>query len=303
MPQNSARTRRSLVRKAGNCADAAHEDGGHRKKATAFALIGDRFHNPDYIRAALGKTLVREAGLSIDFTDEITSLNAQTLAGYRLLILFRDGFTWPYGYGGDNCWPCYGGTEVDLISVPLLPDLPPVGPLDGNWKRFFMSPQKGENVCPWMTVTQGRVVREYVENGGAALFYHNITHIALLNAEFRKVLGAATRLHPAVRPFRIKVVNRNHPITRDVNDFVITDEQHFMEYDKDPKHVLLRSVNEDGHAFESFGTSCEAGWAYEYGKGRVCYLMPGHNISALWNPEYEKLQKNAVRWLLKESSQ
>jgi type 1 glutamine amidotransferase len=41
-----------------------------------------------------------------------------------------------------------------------------------------------------------------------------------------------------------------------------------------------------------------AGWAYEYGDGRVCYLSPGHLISALWNPEYEKVQKNAVRGLL-----
>ncbi|MCX6653760.1 MAG: ThuA domain-containing protein, partial [Candidatus Bathyarchaeota archaeon] len=49
------------------------------KNVTAFALIGDRFHNSDYIRTALGKTLVREAGLSIDFTDEVTMLSAETL--------------------------------------------------------------------------------------------------------------------------------------------------------------------------------------------------------------------------------
>jgi len=48
------------------------------------------------------------------------------------------------------------------------------------------------------------------------------------------------------------------------------------------------------------GTSCEAGWAYDYDNGRVCFMAPGHLISALWNPEYEKLQKNAIKWLLKE---
>jgi len=36
-----------------------------------------------------------------------------------------------------------------------------------------------------------------------------------------------------------------------------------------------------------------------YGKGRVCCLAPGHMISSLWNPEYEKVQRSAVRWLLK----
>jgi hypothetical protein len=29
-------------------------------------------------------------------------------------------------------------------------------------------------------------------------------------------------------------------------------------------------------------------------------MAPGHMISSLWNPEYEKLQKNAIKWLLKE---
>ena len=38
-----------------------------RDKSTAFALIGDRYHNSDYIRTALGKTLGKNMGLAIDF--------------------------------------------------------------------------------------------------------------------------------------------------------------------------------------------------------------------------------------------
>jgi hypothetical protein len=30
-------------------------------------------------------------------------------------------------------------------------------------------------------------------------------------------------------------------------------------------------------------------------------MAPGHMISALWNPEYEKMQKNAAKWLLREA--
>ena len=47
--------------------------------------------------------------------------------------------------------------------------------------------------------------------------------------------------------------------------------------------------------------SAEAVWAYDYGKGRVCFMAPGHLISALWNPEYEKMQRNAAKWLLREA--
>ena len=30
-------------------------------------------------------------------------------------------------------------------------------------------------------------------------------------------------------------------------------------------------------------------------------LVVRHTVPALWNPEYEKMQQNAVRWLLRET--
>jgi hypothetical protein len=61
------------------------------KKATAFALIGDRYHNSDYIRTGLTKTIAKQLDVTIDFTDETSLLNAETLDGYKLLIVLRDG--------------------------------------------------------------------------------------------------------------------------------------------------------------------------------------------------------------------
>jgi hypothetical protein len=153
----------------------------------------------------------------------------------------------------------------------------------------------------WITPAQGKAVRNFVSGGGSALLMHNVTYISPHNEDFRDVLGAVTEGHPPIRTFKVKVTNPDHPITRGVKDFVVTDEQHYMKYEKDPKHLLLQSVNEDGLTYRTLGTSSAAGWAYDYGKGRVCYLAPGHLLTALWNPEYEKLQQNAVRWLLRRS--
>lgn len=82
-----------------------------------------------------------------------------------------------------------------------------------------------------------------------------------------------------------------------MKDFIVTDEQHYMKYEGDPKNVFLRSVNEDNLDFNKLGPSCEAGWAHPFGKGRVCYLAPGHMLTVLWNAEYVKMQKNALKWL------
>jgi type 1 glutamine amidotransferase len=251
------------------------------RKATAFALIGDRYHNSDYIRTALRKTLVKDADISIDFRDEVELLNADELKGYKLLIMLRDGMLWPSGYlqgppGSPNTPP------VSIVSEPPLPKIEP----EADY---------------WIKPDQGKAVKEFVSNGGGVLFYHNVTYISPHNDDFRDVLGAVTEEHPPLRPFKVKIVNREHPITRGVNDFVVTDEQHYMTYQKDPKYLLMQSVNENGLTFKDLGTSSAAGWAYDYGKGRVCYLAPGHVITSLWNPEYEKLQKNAVRWLLRQT--
>jgi type 1 glutamine amidotransferase len=133
------------------------------------------------------------------------------------------------------------------------------------------------------------------------LFLHNVTHVGLTNPDFRDVLGAAYAGHPPIRTYKVHVKNPNHPITKGVRDFVVTDEQHYMTYDKDPKYVLLETTNVEGLDYRGHGATALGGWAFDYGKGRVCYFSPGHMVSVLWNPEYVKLQHNAVRWLLRQA--
>src|ERR1017187_8694955 len=117
------------------------------------------------------------------------------------------------------------------------------------------------------------------------------------------------RHHPGASanpPFKVKIINHDHPITKGVSDFVVTDEQHFLIYEKDPKDVLAMSVQEEELTYPAGkdrkpSNTCEGVCAYEYGKGLVCFFAPGHAITALWNPEYEKMQKNAVKWLLHQT--
>ena len=142
-----------------------------------------------------------------------------------------------------------------------------------------------------------------MEAGGALYALHNSSHISLSSKDYREVMGGAYIDHPALRPFKVSVVNKEHPITRGVQDFMVNDEQHFVTYDKDPKYILLRSENIDGltdiSEGKDLGAKAIAGWAYDFGKGRVVFTAVGHTLHALWQPEYFKLQKNAVKWLLR----
>ena len=248
-------------------------------KAVALAVIGDESHNSDVYRTALQATLVQDAGLPIDFTDEEKLITYENLQHYKILILFRNGTRHPGGY--NNL------TGVTIVSVP---------PLQRKLDRTFVAT---------ITDDQCKDIKRWVQEGGSLWAWHNNSRLSLMRRDYRDVQGATIIGHPPVRPFKVKITNHDHPITKGVNDFVVTDEQHFLVYEKDPKHVLAMSVNEDGLTYSDRdgkqSTTCEAVWAYDYGKGRVCFMAPGHAMTALWNPEFEKMQKNAVKWLLHQT--
>jgi type 1 glutamine amidotransferase len=254
------------------------------RKTDIYALIGDRWHNFDYIRTALTRTLVKESGYTAVFTPDNTLLTADELKKHRLLIILQDGMVFPGGY--TTPYVFYDPEKMKIVSDPPLPKFD---------EKYEM----------WIKPEQGKAIRQFVEKGGSAWFFHNASYLSGANEDFRHVEGALFTGHTAFRPYKMKIVTRDRPITQGINDFVVTEEQHYLIYDKDPKNVLIRSVNEEGLEYSTpkygnQGAICEACWAYDYGKGRVCYMAPGHTIQSFWNPEYVKLQKNAVKWLLKE---
>ena len=64
------------------------------QRPRVLALIGDRYHNADYIRVALDR-LFRELNLPIDYTINYDQISARLLAPYRLFVVLRDGMIWP----------------------------------------------------------------------------------------------------------------------------------------------------------------------------------------------------------------
>lgn len=249
------------------------------KRPRALALIGDRYHNADYIRVALNK-LFLDLNLPIDYTINYDQISALLLRPYRLFVVLRDGMIWPNGYLEPNDYEYSHSLENNSA-----------------WPK--------EQSERWITEEQGKAIKDFVEAGGALYALHNSSHISLSSKDYREVMGGAYISHPALRPFKVSVVNKEHPITRDVQDFIVNDEQHFVTYDKDPNYILLRSENIDGltdiSEGKDLGAKAIAGWAYDFGKGRVAFTAVGHTLHAMWEPEYFKLQKNAVRWLLKMS--
>jgi len=244
-------------------------------KARALALIGDRYHNPDYIRVSLNKVF-DELNIGVDYTIDYAGLSAASLKPYQLLLILRDGMIWPGGYSGPDAYTAY---ESDLENA-----------------ADFAPPKS----VMWMTEDQGLAIKSFVAAGGGFYPLHNASHISLSSRNYREVMGGAYFGHPPLRPFQVHATANAHPITEGMKPFIVNDEQHYVDYDKDPRYVILESENLDGLTYEGRGTKSPAGWAYDYGRGRVVFTAVGHTIHAMWNPQYLELQKRAVRWLLKD---
>jgi len=281
------------------------------KQRRVLVLMGDRYHNQANIRGSLHPVFT-ELQLRVDYTTNYYELSTDLLKPYQLFVCFRDNAIWPGGYLGSDEDPL-GGRGV----------------ADGLENREDFPSEKSEN---WITEEQGHAVQDFVSAGNGFLSLHCSSLISQSSKNFRDVQGGVALGHTPVRYFKVRIVNKEHPITDGVADFMINDEQQYTTYDKDPRNLLLQAENLDGLTFDpttpragraggrggrgflnlpstetgtpsagNLGTTSAVGWAHEYGQGRVAFLAMGHTPQSMNVPEYIKLQKNAIRWLLKQT--
>jgi type 1 glutamine amidotransferase len=271
---------------------SASSSGKSNGRPRTLALIGDYAHNCDAVRVSLDR-LFKELDLPIDYTTNYYDLSKSLLEPYQLFVCFRDNYIFPNGR-----------------NLPANRSQGAAGAFGGG---AFASAEH------WITEEQGQAVKDFVTAGKGLYSFHSNVFLSRSSKNYRDIQGGVGLNHPPLRPFKVRVVNKEHPVTQGIEDFMVTDEQHYTIYDKDPKNILLHGENLDGLTFEAvlrdpkeggpeasgppqkLGTISISGWAHEYGQGRVVFTAIGHTIHAMWQPEYLKMQKNAVRWLLKMS--
>jgi hypothetical protein len=90
----------------------------------------------------------------------------------------------------------------------------------------------------------------------------------------------------------ITVVDKDHPITQGVDDFVIHDEAYIGVYVSPNVHVLLTTSYP--------GATPEVAWVHRYGNSPVFTLTLGHDKHANDNENLRKLIAQGLDWLISE---
>jgi len=218
-------------------------------KPRAIALIGDHYHPPGLIRPPI-EAAMKPAGVTTDFLYDVTKLTAAALKHYRLLIILRDGMNWSDPAANRPQW--------------------------------------------WMTDSQEQAIIAFVRAGGGILALHNANALKPWAekenpAPILRVLGSQYDSHGAPREgYRVRVLAKDHPVTRGIADFTATGEHHRPRPLATDMVRLLESTAE--------GETCLAGYVRTEGKGRVAYLAFGHNREVLELPDVQRLLANSARW-------
>jgi type 1 glutamine amidotransferase len=89
--------------------------------------------------------------------------------------------------------------------------------------------------------------------------------------------------------FTVKISDLRHPVTRGIKDFEILDEV-YGNTEVLPSVTPLLTTD---HPL----SSKTIGWTHQIEKSRIVYIQPGHDKNSYFNPNYQKLVRQAIEYV------
>jgi type 1 glutamine amidotransferase len=131
--------------------------------------------------------------------------------------------------------------------------------------------------------------------GGKGLVVSHLSSASFKEwAEFPKLCGRYWVMgksgHGPRSVFQAKVVEKDHPITKGLEDFQTDDELYAKLEGNTPIKVLVQADSDWSKKTEPLA------FTVDYGKGRVFHEAFGHDGKAIHNPSVEKLIQRGCEW-------
>ncbi len=132
-------------------------------------------------------------------------------------------------------------------------------------------------------------LEQYVKNGGGILAIHAAAASFKQSLRYAEIIGGKFVGHGKVQQFEL--FNQNSEAFSSIPSFSVKDELYI--FDLTDKIQVHFSVN---HAEKHI----PAVWTNQYGRGRVCYAVPGHTTGSMKNPAYQALLRRGLEWVCDE---
>jgi len=137
-----------------------------------------------------------------------------------------------------------------------------------------------------ITEAQKRGLMNHIASGKGFVTFHSGADSFRDDPDWRAFVGGHFTGHPKFRTYQVSITENESPITRGIEEFMIEDEQYYLDYNSQVK-VLANALHK--------GKTMPVMWTRDWGKGRVFYSALGHNPKAV---KQEMFQKTAIRGML-----
>jgi hypothetical protein len=202
-------TRRSMIQISAAGALAAMQaqasQTGTSGKKRVLAILGDAYHAPAYLDAALVGRL-RKAGWQAETVIDY-NVPWNEFGKYDLIILSREGREYVRFYRERDADP----------------------------------PNRGE--ARWLTPAEEDRFEEYVQGGGRLFLYHDGFGAYPKGNGVSRVARAYFIRHPAIVPIQVKPTGKMPELTQGVTPFEVADEEYEVEMDENQTSVFLESTS------------------------------------------------------------
>jgi type 1 glutamine amidotransferase len=130
----------------------------------------------------------------------------------------------------------------------------------------------------------------FVKNGGGILAIHAATASFKQTLPYFKILGGRFIGHGAVEKFQVERLegSKTNDVFYGIDGFVVRDELYIHE---------LESSIEVHFTAKHEGKDVPVVWTRQYGKGKVCYAVPGHTTGTMGNKTYQAVLKRGLEWV------
>ena len=139
-------------------------------------------------------------------------------------------------------------------------------------------------------------LQDHLAGGGALLGIHSSATSLTTMPEWPAILGGSwvrgRSMHPPQSEATISLSTGQHPITKDLTDFVIFDER-YSYLQTQPDITVLYEHSHDGLRHPLV-------WARQSDRHRVVYDGLGHDTASYDSAGHVELLRRSVRWLLRD---
>jgi type 1 glutamine amidotransferase len=130
----------------------------------------------------------------------------------------------------------------------------------------------------------------FIKDGGGILIIHNGISLDS-NIEYAEMVGAKFLGHPPRAKLTVKSTGSNDYIMDGISEFEIEDEPYRFEmFNNSEKSIFMIYYHE--------GKTYPAGWTRQIGKGKLVYIMAGHDTKSFENVAYRKIILRSGLWTL-----